>query len=845
MSTDAGSPHFFDEFLDDYFAESEEHLTVVRRNLLALEPLVNQPAVEKSLLDELLRSFHSLKGLSGMVGVKEAEQLAHYMESYLRDLRSQQVVLTSSGMDALIGGTKMLEEVIATRRSSNPPPDIASALQQLAAVVKSEDLSSSEPAPSPPPPPSPQPPQDVPEPPTTGSNQATEDSEVQIALKPEESDRLALALQSGGRAWRFEFAPMPALAERGVNVNSVRARLQAIGSLIHAAPRVKPGGGIVFDFVVASNADQTAFADIASDGLIWAPFKTDESPITPDPRSTGETPVLPQRVRKQKSGQRTQKSAVKTQKSAPSTRSAGVSPAPPPPSPPDTRSAGVSPALPPEAPDAMNRVSTSSSPPPSPALAPANIVRVDLARLDELMRMVGELVISRARLEDNLARLEETVPANQLRPLRETNQAMERHLRQLRQGVMRVRLVPVGEIFARMQFVVRDLARESQKKVTLELSGQETEIDKFVVERMIDPLLHLVRNAVSHGIESEEERVRIGKPPEGKIALRAIAAGEMVALEIEDDGRGVDAERVVERARALGLLGVDTFGKNLSTNGRQIFASTPLGKRAITSSLSLQARGNSPVAGAESIGGQGGIDSATLLDILCAPGFSTREQADLTSGRGVGMAIVKNAVLELGGTLTLETQPGTGSRFRIQLPLTLAIADALIVSVAGQTFAVPQSSVLEVIEVQSTACTRLQNSEIISYRGGVLPIIRLARLFGLSEAEHRGEAAPRKVGLGTRSPENTGGNSEPFAPAEHERTSSPEPNTAPARFYAFVVGSGLSAVGIAVDGILGLREIVVRPLTDPLVTVPGIAGATDLGDGRVVLILDTAALTRF
>ncbi len=875
MSTDVGNPHFFDEFLDDYFAECEEHLTVVRRNLLALEPLVNQPTVDRLLLDELLRSFHSLKGLSGMVGVKEAEQLAHYMESYLRDLRSQQVVLTGEGMDALIGGTKMLEGVIAARRASNYPPDIASALQQLAGVVKSEDLSFSEPEPSPPPPSvgavqEPPPPQDVAEPPTTGSKPATEDSEVQIALKPEESERLATALQSGGRAWRFEFAPVPALAERGVNVNSVRARLQAIGSLIHAAPRVKPGGGIVFDFVVASNADQTAFAGWASDGLLWAPFKTQESQLTPDTRSTGETPapsdpgskgetpVLPQRVRKQKSAQKTQKSAVKTQKSAPDTPSAdsrGGAPVPAPPVPapsvpappvpaPDTRSTGETPVLPPPAPDAIRR-SASSSPPPSAAPAPANIVRVDLARLDELMRMVGELVISRARLEDNLARLEETVPANQLRPLRETNQAMERQLRQLRQGVMRVRLVPVGEIFARMQFVVRDLARESQKKVILELSGQETEIDKFVVERMMDPLLHLVRNAVSHGIESEEERVRQGKPPEGKIALRAIAAGEMVALEIEDDGRGVDAERVVERARALGLLGADTFGQDLSPIGRQIFGSTPPGKRAITSSLSLQARGNTPVAGADSQEGQGGIDSATLLDILCAPGFSTREQADLTSGRGVGMAIVKNAVLELGGTLTLETQPGTGSRFRIQLPLTLAIADAAIVSVAGQTFAVPQSSVREVIEVQSTACTRLENSEIISYRGGVLPIIRLARLFGLSEAEHRGDAAPRKVGLGVRSPENTGRNSEPFAPAEHQRTSPPEPNTAPARFYAFVVGSGLSAVGIAVDGILGLREIVVRPLTDPLVIVPGIAGATELGDGRVVLILDTAALTIF
>ncbi len=184
------------------------------------------------------------------------------------------------------------------------------------------------------------------------------------------------------------------------------------------------------------------------------------------------------------------------------------------------------------------------------AVAPSSVVRVDLGRIDEVIRMVGELTISRARLNAQLEPLEQSVPVPAWRALQETAQAIERQLRQLRQGVIQMRLVPIGETFARMQFVVHDLARESHKQVALELQGQATEIDKFVVERMLDPLLHLVRNAVSHGSESTEERAAQGKLPAGRIVLRATTAGDVVLIEIEDDGRGIDAEHVAQRAHA-------------------------------------------------------------------------------------------------------------------------------------------------------------------------------------------------------------------------------------------------------------------------------------------------------
>jgi len=371
-----------------------------------------------------------------------------------------------------------------------------------------------------------------------------------------------------------------------------------------------------------------------------------------------------------------------------------------------------------------------------------------------LMRMLGELVVTRSHLDDNLKRLEADLSAPLWRPLQDANLAMERQLRDLREGVMRVRMVPIGEIFERMKFVIRDLAREYDKRVKLELAGEQTEIDKLLVERMMDAILHLVRNAVSHGLETTSERLAMGKPPEGKISLRARPSAEIVVIEIEDDGRGIDSAEVAARARALGLVSADTV-----------------------------------------------LDNALLLDLICAPGFSTREQVDRASGRGVGLNVVKNTILGLGGSLELDTETGRGTRFSIQLPLTLAIADALIVSVGDHRFAVPQSSVREVIEVDGPDVKALENNEIIRYRGGVLPLLRLGSLFRLEQK-------------------------------------------APTHFHVFVVGAGAGSVGIAVDRIIGQREIVVRAISDPLIRVTGIAGATELGDGHIVLILDTADLGR-
>ena len=619
---------FSQQFLDDYFAECDEHLALIRRHLLAIETQIGEGQIDFALLDELFRSFHTIKGISGMVGLSAAEQLAHSIEGMLRSLRQAEIDLNIERLEVFIQGVTLLERVIAARRANEPLPSIDSAVDQLQGMA-------------------------------SGSSPST-----------------AGPLQERLRTWTVEFTPTPELAQTGVNINSVRARLQGIGEIVRSTPQVKGEGEISFQFLVETREDPAILTQWDQGGLHL---------VAVEDRPTRE----------------------------------------------------------------VSRPALSS--------ASSNLVRVDLARLDDLMRMIGDMVTSRARIEDQVKQVKKSLPAAEWRSLLETTQTMGRQMRDLREGVMRVRMVQIGEIFERMQFVVRDLARESGKRIVLDVFGRETEIDKLLVERMMDPLLHLVRNAVSHGLERSDERQAQGKSSEGHVTLRAMTTGEIVVIEIADDGRGIDVAQVTDRAKAKGIL---------QSNAA--------------------------------------LDNAALLEVLCLPGFSTRTEADRESGRGVGMDVVKNTVEALSGTLSLSTEKGKGTHFRIELPLTLAIADALIVAVSGETYAVPQTTVREVIEVDPSAVRALERNEVIAYHDAALPLLRLSKVFNLPKTEHS-QNGP---------------------------------------FHVFVTGTGANALGIAVDRILGHREIVVRGIGDQLAQVPGIAGATDLGDERVVLILDVPALRR-
>jgi len=638
------------EFLDDFYAECDEHLVTIREGLVALENGIGT-LPDTETVQRLFRAFHSVKGNSGIVGLQSAEKLAHAAEDFLREIGRNSAPLSQKEVDLLMGASQALEQIIASHRTSQPAPDVSALLTELAKTSQVDG--------------------------TTGKASPS----PALVDPASHLDPFAAARAKGLSLWTFTFNPTKELDQTGVNINSIRSQLSGMGEILKASPEVKPGGTVTFTFIVALASAPEDLASWEQQGVNVAPVESVEPPA-----------------------------------SASSAASAGT----------EAKPAGF--------------------------VAPSHVLRVDLNRLDELMRITGEMVIVRAQLEDQINRAVTGNGKVELLNLQEINASMGRALRELRECVMRVRLVPVAEIFSRMPFVIRDLTRETGKKIRLSISGQQTEIDKYLVERLKDPLLHLARNSVSHGIESIEERSAAGKPPQGTIFLLAAAAGDSVQIEIGDDGRGIDVEAVNRRAKELGL----------------------------------------PAMAADS--------GASLLALLCRPGFSTRQEADRGSGRGVGMDVVQNTINELGGQLALENTPGRGVRFRLRLPLTLAIADVFIVSAREQNCAVPQNFVHEILLGASEQVQIIGGQEFLPYRKSILPLIRLRHLFKLQTSEAR-------------------------------------------RFPVMVINSEAGSVGLAVDRIQGQREVVVRPLRDPLVQGGVIAGATELGDGRPVLILNGAALT--
>ena len=640
-------PDFRGEFLDDFYAECDELLGNIRSCLNRLEAASHRGAPDVSAIEPLFRHVHSFKGNCAIVGLREAEELAHHAENLLRLLSQGKLTWTATHVDLLGHTNQRFEQIVTAHRRKQPLPDTA----DLLVLLKPFDHA-----------------------PAAAESPKT-------AIPSSDDDRSAPPsapeTPTGENHWRASFSPSTELDRRGVNINQVRARLSAFGEIVRAAPSILPGGKMTFEFEIAAHQAPGDLATWAADGIVLRPVEatTPPSSVAPDSRA-----------------------------------------------------------------DAGDAASSSMF------VAPSHIVRVDLSRLDELMRIVGELVIHRSRLDERIAHLTGDRSA-----LQEVNLSLGRSLRELREAITRVRLVPVAEAFGRMPFVVRDLARETGRKVRLVIEGQETEIDKYLVERLKEPLLHLVRNAISHGIEVPEERIQHGKPEEATLTLRASTAGQWVVIQIRDDGQGLDTKKIIARAASLGI--------------------------ALSESPS----------------------DAELLGVISRPGFSTRDEADRASGRGVGMAVVQRTVRDLAGSLSLTSTAGRGTQFTLRLPLTLSIAETLLVSAAGQTCAVPQGYVEEIIEVSSAQVRRVQQTEVAPYRDGVLPLTHLHALF---------KAAP----------------------------------SAKETWPVLVLNSEEGSRGLVVDRVIGQREVVVRAMTDPLIQVPGVAGATELGDGRPVLILDASAL---
>ncbi|HVW28236.1 MAG TPA: chemotaxis protein CheA [Polyangiaceae bacterium] len=388
----------------------------------------------------------------------------------------------------------------------------------------------------------------------------------------------------------------------------------------------------------------------------------------------------------------------------------------------------------------------------------AQTVRVDIRKLDALMNVVGELAI----VKNALARLAERIRAEGGRQLgselHSIQRSFDRRLGEMQNGILEVRMVPLGQVFDRLARVVRQIGREMGKDIRLVITGAETEIDKLIVEELSDPLMHVVRNAIDHGIEVAEERLRVGKPLAGTIALNAFQKGNHVVIEVEDDGHGIDERAIVERAVSLGKVHPDEVTQ---------------------------------------------LARSEIFNLVFLPGLSTRKEASDYSGRGVGMDVVKTNISKLGGVIDLHSEAEIGTKLTITLPVTLAIVSALLVRIVGRVFAMPLTSVAEAITLDEAQVRMLDGREVMTLRGVTLPICRLGRIFGLAPL--------------------------PGVPL-------------PKRQYVVVATLGSRRLGFAVDDLQGQQDIVIKPLGKSLSGVRGFSGATELGDQRVALVLDPAAL---
>ncbi len=397
-------------------------------------------------------------------------------------------------------------------------------------------------------------------------------------------------------------------------------------------------------------------------------------------------------------------------------------------------------------------------------------LRIDAAKIDELLNQAGELVINRAwfsQLYNEMRRLEAQLQHNpsinkkyfkEVRgfsfKLNEAIVALGRVANDLQESVMKVRMLPISQLFNRYPRLIRDLVHGTDKDVRLEIMGADTELDKMIIEEIADPLVHVIRNAVDHGIETVAERQRLGKNERGLLKLDAYHEGSHVVIEVEDDGKGLEPEVIKAIALEKNLVTPDQLAR---------------------------------------------MSYKEIIELIMRPGFSTAAKITRTSGRGVGMDVVRKNLENLNGTLEIDSSPGEGTRFRIKIPLTLAVIKALLVNVGGALFTIPLIAVDETLRVRKGEINSIKGNEVIYLRDSAIPLIRLSGVFNLASSARA---------------------------AENERP------------FVVIVSSGSGRVGLVVDDLRGQEEVVIKPLPDYLRDNKGFSGATILGDGRISLILD-------
>ncbi|MDR2144049.1 MAG: chemotaxis protein CheA [Treponema sp.] len=799
-----------EELLKDFFSEAQMQVETLEQNILVLET----EGGNKDAVDEIFRAAHTLKGGSATVEMMELSHFTHMVEDVLDAIRSDQLAINEDVVDTLLAAIDIIKAMLEQRMNGAVYQEDTTQMEaRLEAMIPEsargkKGAPKTRAAPKPVPAPASQPvsaPQPAP---------APQPASVSLPeLSASDMEELGGAVDSGTPVYQVSVNFDESSLMNTVGGIQVYAALKSLGTILKTQPEFEQLYEDEFfptvNYYIASTKSAedlqkyVTIPDVTLSSTVTniqalKPAETRAAPVSrPGPAPAAPPAAAPPSQTPTQTSQVPAPSspapAQASQTAAPASQGAGE------PVSPQGAAAGASPA----------KVSTEDA--KKAGKEAGSILRVDSKRIDDLLNLVSETVITKAtfnqinnlfndqmnelhslegRYREKIKELFESLPGyleniqegrsvkdirkeigdhfgdiftlfdgfettfkTNVGKFRSTSQNLGRITGELQEGVMRIRMVPISQIFSRFPRLVRDLSKSLNKKINLVIEGEETELDKSVIEDLLDPIMHSVRNSVDHGIESKEERLAAGKSEEGRVLLKASNEGNMIIIEIADDGKGIDVEAVKAKAAEKGII-----------NPNKV------------------------------------LSDVEAYNLIFEPGFSTAKQVTSISGRGVGLDVVRRSIEKLNGTVTVSSEKGTGTKFTIKLPLTLAIIQGLLVRVGPEIYSIPITSVIESLRIKPDEIKMIDNYEVFNIRSDVISLLRLNRLFGIKTEERKDFC------------------------------------------YIVIVGTAEKKMGFMVDSLIGEEDVVIKPLRDQFTNSPGIAGASILGDGSVSLIIDVSQL---
>lgn len=702
-----------EEILQDFLVEAGEILEQLSEQLVDLE----QRPEDKDLLNAIFRGFHTVKGGAGFLQIDTMVECCHVTENLFDILRNGQREVTSELMDVVLQALDAVNlQFEAVQQRLDPPPASQELIATLGRLVACEDIAA-EAAP-------------------VDESSDVEQSQPGDDITDGEFNQLVDAV-SDDVVEQAAPAP-PAITVGDSNSNEISDdEFENLLDQLHG----KGQGPTAMGAGASAPSEKPPVAPPSAVDNSSNEINDDEFEALLDQlHGKGQGPTKVGNAASDIAGDKTPVAAVvaDTPKELPKEVAKKPEPVKAP--------VSAKPAVPAAKPKPAGK----DTPPPAPAAE--TTVRVDTQRLDDIMNMVGELVLVRNRL----VRLGDKYADE---PLTKAVANLDVVTADLQTSVMKTRMQPIKKVFGRFPRVVRDLARNLKKEISLELVGEETDLDKNLVEALADPLVHLVRNSVDHGIEAPDVRVSNGKDKVGRVILAAQQEGDHILLSITDDGGGMDADKLRDIAVNKGLMDNDTAQR---------------------------------------------LSDTEAFNLIFAPGFSTKTEISDVSGRGVGMDVVKTKIMQLNGSIEIESEMGKGTKILIKVPLTLAIMPTLMIMLGAQAFALPLVSVNEIFHMDLHKINVVDGQECVSIREQAIP------LFYLKNWLVNG-------------------------PANIEK---------PAESHVVIVTVGTQRVGFVVDQLIGQEEVVIKPLGKMLNGTPGMAGATITGDGTIALILDVPSMLK-